>query len=114
MLLANGSRVHCSRYENTDLFLATLCGLGATGIILRVTLQAEPAFQLKETHEPMSVVQVIERLETLFTEGEHTRIWWYPRTNRVRVDRANRCYEVRLLCILILWHHYRKSSVDFL
>ncbi|KAF9508044.1 hypothetical protein BS47DRAFT_1488540 [Hydnum rufescens UP504] len=93
MLLADGSRVHCSRSENTDLFLATLCGLGATGIILRVTLQTERAFRLKETHEAMHIDKAIGQLETVFTEAEHTRMWWYPQTNRVRVDRANRCYE---------------------
>ena len=36
-----GQIVHCSREENSDLFLATLGGMGLTGHILEVTVQME-------------------------------------------------------------------------
>ena len=39
LLTADGSRVTCSRSENADLFIATICGLGSTGIILVVQLE---------------------------------------------------------------------------
>ncbi|CAO1619407.1 unnamed protein product [Jaminaea pallidilutea] len=42
-----GIRVQrCSRQENPDLFNATLCGLGATGLIVAVKVALEPAFRL--------------------------------------------------------------------
>lgn len=43
--------VTCSRTERPDLFNATLCGLGATGIIVSVTLSVEHAFRLEQVTE---------------------------------------------------------------
>lgn len=41
----------CSRTENTALFNATLCGLGATGLIVEVTLEVDHLFKLKQVSE---------------------------------------------------------------
>lgn len=50
--LASGTAlVRCSRTERPELFNATLCGLGATGIIVLVTMQVERAFCLKQVTE---------------------------------------------------------------
>lgn len=43
--------VHCSRTDQPELFNASLCGLGATGLITHVKLAAEPAFQLHQLAE---------------------------------------------------------------
>ena len=43
--------VTCSRTERADLFNASLCGLGATGVIVSVTLSVEPAFRLEQITE---------------------------------------------------------------
>lgn len=72
MMLADGSRVRCSRNENQELFLATSCGLGATGLIMRVTLQVERAFRLQESHVPFEFDEVVGRLDELFAASEHT------------------------------------------
>ena len=50
--LASGTQVvHCHRDERPDLFNASLCGLGATGVIVTVTLAIEPAFRLRQVCE---------------------------------------------------------------
>ncbi|WFC97900.1 hypothetical protein MYAM1_000622 [Malassezia yamatoensis] len=50
--LLNGAQiVKCSRIEKPELFNATLCGLGATGIIVSATLSVEPAFRLEQVTE---------------------------------------------------------------
>lgn len=50
--LASGTQVvHCDRDERPDLFNASLCGLGATGVIVTVTLAIEPAFRLRQVCE---------------------------------------------------------------
>ncbi|KDN36392.1 FAD-binding domain-containing protein [Tilletiaria anomala UBC 951] len=43
--------LHCSRTVRPKLFNATLCGLGATGLIVRVKLAVEPAFRLRQLSE---------------------------------------------------------------
>lgn len=41
----------CSRRENEELFNATLCGLGATGLIVEVTIAVDYLFKLKQVSE---------------------------------------------------------------
>jgi L-gulonolactone oxidase len=104
MLLADGSRVVCSRCKNEDLFLATLCGLGITGLIVTVKLQVEAAFRLKETRDVIPFDECLDDLDMHAESAEHVRIWWFPQTNCVRLLKANRTSEVctisRPLCLL--------------
>ncbi|KNZ71577.1 L-gulonolactone oxidase [Termitomyces sp. J132] len=78
LLLANGNRVFCSRNERPDLFIATICGLGATGLILSIQLEVEPAFRLKEIQESMSFDDFIHRFDELVYSAQHVRFWWFP------------------------------------
>ena len=98
ILLADGSRVRCSRQERPDLFLASICGIGATGLILEITLEVEPAFRLKEVQENHSFDEVVQNLDTIARSAEHVRLWWFPQADVVRVSTANRTSEVRLAC----------------
>lgn len=41
----------CSRKKNSDLFNASLCGLGATGLIVEVTIAVDYLFKLKQVSE---------------------------------------------------------------
>lgn len=43
--------IFCSRKQNPDLFNATLCGLGATGLIVEVTIKVDHWFKLKQISE---------------------------------------------------------------
>lgn len=43
--------VSCSRAENAELFNASLCGLGTTGLIVEVTLAVDHWFKLKQIAE---------------------------------------------------------------
>ncbi|KAJ7777522.1 D-arabinono-1,4-lactone oxidase-domain-containing protein [Mycena maculata] len=85
--------VACSPTENIDLFRATICGLGATGLILTITLELEPAFRLKDEHTMVPFSEVVGNLDTLKMRGEHVRLWWFPAIGRVRVSVANRTTE---------------------
>ncbi|SJX60067.1 related to L-gulonolactone oxidase [Sporisorium reilianum f. sp. reilianum] len=44
----------CSRQHNSNLFNATLCGLGSTGLITSVTLRVQDAFNLKQYSEELT------------------------------------------------------------
>ncbi|EJU01953.1 gulonolactone oxidase Lgo1 [Dacryopinax primogenitus] len=90
VLLADGSRVVCSNENNIGLFKATLCGLGATGMILRVKIQVEDAFRLAEKKEAVPFGSVIGDLENIAKSGEHVRLWWYAQADEIHVMRADR------------------------
>ncbi|KAL4071643.1 D-arabinono-1,4-lactone oxidase-domain-containing protein [Scleroderma yunnanense] len=93
LLLADGSHIPCSRTERSDLFIASICGLGSTGLILDVTLQVEPAFHLKEAQEMVAFHDCIRNLDSLVHASEHVRFWWFPAADQVRVCSANRSVE---------------------
>lgn len=94
LLLADGSMVRCSQHENTDLFNATLSGIGATGIILTVKATVEPRFRLKEVQESVSFDQFIGSMHRLMRSAQHPRFWWFPVAGNVRCCYANRTTEV--------------------
>ncbi|KAJ7075077.1 gulonolactone oxidase Lgo1 [Mycena belliarum] len=93
LLLADGARATCSRTERPDLFLASLCGLGATGIILRVQLSVERAFRLKDEQCERSFEDVVGHLDELVHSGEHVRFWWAAATHTVKCSVVNRTRE---------------------
>jgi hypothetical protein len=92
--------VNVTADEDGDLFRATLCGLGATGLILEVEIEVEAAFRLKETKTPYTVDAVLDNLDTIKASAEHVRAWWYPDGQGMIVGRANRVYEVRQIKLL--------------
>lgn len=94
LLLADGSRVSCSRYERPDLFIASICGLGSTGLILTIQLEVEPAFRLKEVQESVSFDETIKNLDKIVYAAEHVRLWWFPQVDVVRVSSADRTSKV--------------------
>lgn len=96
VLLANGELVACSHDERSDLFFATLSGLGCTGLIVTVQLSLEPAFRLREIQETVPFDDVVENLEGMVTRSEHVRLWWYPQSRAVRVSSADRTVKLQV------------------
>ncbi|TFK49972.1 L-gulonolactone D-arabinono-1,4-lactone oxidase [Heliocybe sulcata] len=97
LLLSDGSKVRCSREEYLDLFMATICGLGSTGLIMTIKYEVEPAFRLKERRFALSFDEAVERYFELAEESQHTRLWWFPQTNIMQVslaDRTDKCRHV--------------------
>src|SRR4051812_22288030 len=65
LVLADGSRLHCSAEENPDVFAAARVGLGALGVSTSVTLQCEPAFALAASETPEPLDDVLAELDEL-------------------------------------------------
>ncbi|KAJ7208588.1 D-arabinono-1,4-lactone oxidase-domain-containing protein [Mycena pura] len=103
LLLADGSVTTCSRHERRDLFIATLCGLGSTGIILSIKLQVEPAFRLKDEQCSRSFEDVVDNLDQLVRSAEHVRFWWIAATHTVKCSAVNRTREAKLPPISWFW-----------
>lgn len=85
--------VRVSRDQDPDLFIASLCGLGATGFLLEVEMDIEPAFRLRETKEAVDVDEVIDNLDIIKRSAQHVRVWWYYNGKGMIVGRANRTYQ---------------------
>ena len=79
-----------------ELFKASLCGLGATGLLIDLEVEVEPAFRLKEIKTPQSVDHVMTHFESIRRSAEHVRLWWYPDGHGIVVGRANRTYQASL------------------
>ncbi|KIJ61238.1 hypothetical protein HYDPIDRAFT_97107 [Hydnomerulius pinastri MD-312] len=106
LLLADGSRVSCSRQERPDLFIASICGLGSTGLILTVTLEVEPAFRLKEVQETIDFHECVRNMRSLVSASEHVRFWWFPAAGTMRVSSADRSVEPSRPVGSWLWHSF--------
>ncbi|WRT67989.1 uncharacterized protein IL334_004964 [Kwoniella shivajii] len=85
--------VKVSPTEDPDLFKASLCGLGATGLMLEVEIEVEEAFRLKETKHSETIDYVLDNLDHIKTSAEHVRVWWYPDGKGMVIGKANRTYQ---------------------
>ena len=65
MMTAAGEILHISKEENPELLPAVVLGLGALGIILSVTFQCEPAFNLHLKQYPAALKDVSKASESL-------------------------------------------------
>jgi L-gulonolactone oxidase len=92
LITTSGDTIKCSRDENSDIFLSALCGLGAIGIIIRVTIQCEPAFLLYQYNYPSTLDEVLEDLNDQKGSCDHFRFLWFPHTNYVSISNNNRIY----------------------
>lgn len=88
--------VRVSPTEDPDLFQASLCGLGATGLLLEIEVEVEPAFRLRETKQAKRVDYVFNNLDQIRRSAEHVRLWWYADADGIVVGKANRTYQVSL------------------
>ncbi|TFK69771.1 gulonolactone oxidase Lgo1 [Pluteus cervinus] len=104
LLLADGSRVTCSRNERSDLFIASICGLGCTGLIMNIQLAVEPAFLLKEVQDSLPFEEVMQRLDEFVYSSEHVRFWWFPTADSVRMSFCDRSQEPRNPAGSWWWH----------
>ncbi|KAJ2700376.1 D-arabinono-1,4-lactone oxidase [Coemansia sp. IMI 203386] len=86
----NGIRHECDKDNESDLFDAARCSLGALGIITQVTVQCEPAFNLHAVQVPENLDDVLNNLTEVVESAEHVRVWWFPHTDDTVVWRANR------------------------
>jgi FAD-linked oxidoreductase len=80
----DGEVTRCSPTENHDLFQASRLGLGATGVLSRVTIEAVPAFDLRAVEDVQPVDRVLEELDHLVDAHDHFEFFWFPTARRVQ------------------------------
>ena len=82
MVLADGSVVTCSPFEQRELWSAARVGLGALGIITKVTLRCVPLFALRAEEGPMGLDELLGRFDELTGSFDHFEAYWFPHTGR--------------------------------
>ncbi|KAF2673441.1 L-gulonolactone/D-arabinono-1,4-lactone oxidase [Microthyrium microscopicum] len=90
IVLGSGECVTASDKENSDLFHAALCSLGALGIIVEVEYQLVSDRRIEWLQTSMPLDDMLRDWSNgLWTQAEFTRIWWLPYSRRVIVWRAD-------------------------
>jgi FAD-linked oxidoreductase len=90
MVLGSGDIVTCGPEQDPDLFSAARVGLGALGVMTRVTLQCEPAYYLEAAEEGMPLAEVLGRLDELADSTDHFEFFWFPHTSVALTKRNTR------------------------
>jgi len=90
LVTGDGSVVRCSATDHPEIFSAARVGLGALGIVTAVTLQCEPAFELRASERPLPVGDVVRDLDALAASNEHVEFYWMPHTELALLKENNR------------------------
>ncbi|PHH76155.1 hypothetical protein CDD80_1749 [Ophiocordyceps camponoti-rufipedis] len=90
--LAGGRTERCDARVRPELFRAALLSLGALGVVVEVTIQAVPAFDIAWRQRMDAEARMLEswREGTLWTQAEFVRVWWFPYTRRAVVWRGDK------------------------
>lgn len=109
MVLGDGDIITCSPEQNPDLFCAARVGLGALGVMTRVTLQCEPAYYLEAAETGMPLDEVLNRLDEFADTTDHFEFFWFPHT-AIALTKRN----TRLSSPPAVTRSPRRASVDAL
>ncbi|MFG2334854.1 D-arabinono-1,4-lactone oxidase [Streptomyces sp. NPDC048604] len=90
LVLADGSVVTCSALVRPELFAAARIGLGALGVITRVTLQCVPLFALHARDAAAPVEETLERAQELADAEDHFEFFWFPHSTTTLTRRFRR------------------------
>jgi xylitol oxidase len=70
LVTADGELLRLSRDRDGDRFQGAVVGLGAVGVVTRVTLDVQPAFQVSQVvYENLDISQLEHRLDEVFAGG---------------------------------------------
>jgi len=89
MITASGDIVKLSRKQDGEAFLGAVVGLGALGVITKVTLDLQPTFQMKQyVYENLPLQQMQEHFDAIEASGYSVSLftdWQKKRVNEVWV-----------------------------
>ncbi|MEU6734422.1 D-arabinono-1,4-lactone oxidase [Streptomyces physcomitrii] len=90
LVLADGSVVTCSARERPELFAAARLGLGALGVLTKVTLQCVPLYALRAVDSKQPLDRVLDEVHRLAEENDHFEFFWFPHTETALTRRFTR------------------------
>lgn len=83
-------RMVLSATQNPELFALAKCGLGALGVVTKLTIQCVPAHRLAEKTTVMTLDEVRQHHTRWLLEYQHLRYMWIPFTDAVVVVQCRR------------------------
>lgn len=90
MVTADGSVVRCSPDLRPDLWSAARVGLGAFGILTKITLRCVPLFSMRAEEGPIGLDELLESFDELAAGYDHFEAYWFPHTRTTLTKRNTR------------------------
>lgn len=90
LVTADGTVISCSRDSHPDVFAAARLGIGALGIITKMTIRCVPAFALHADERPWTLSAVLQDMEGFARSADHAEFYWFPHTDAINVKRNTR------------------------
>src|SRR6201998_1544369 len=91
IVTANGDVIHLSRDKDGDQFLGAVVGLGAIGVVTRVTLDLLPTFQVAQTvYQNLNFDQLEHNFDSIFGAGYSVSLftdWQHHQATQVWIKR---------------------------
>jgi len=78
LLLATGEIIHCDASENTEVFAAGRCAMGALGVMVEIGMKLRPIYRLAEKNFLLPVEELWPQLESLIAANRHFEFFWFP------------------------------------
>jgi L-gulonolactone oxidase len=90
LVTADGEVLRCSATEDPEIFHAARVGLGALGVVTKVTLACVPAFNLHHVERRHRLDEVLDDLDSFVDANEHFEFYWLPHTDYCATIANNR------------------------
>ncbi|PWD95284.1 FAD-linked oxidoreductase [Dietzia maris] len=90
LVAADGSVLSCSPTSHPEVFEAARLGIGALGVITKMTIRCVPAFALRAEEHPWTLSAALQDLEGFARSADHAELFWFPHTDAITVKRNTR------------------------
>ena len=95
VVTGTGELIRCDEHERPELLRVARVGVGALGIVTRMTLQCVPAFDLHATETVEPLEELLDNFEKHMASHDHMEFFWVPGSRHAHVKRNNRTGEPR-------------------
>lgn len=86
----NGELIWCDDETNPELLSVARVGIGALGVVTKVTLQCVPAFNLHVRETVENLDDLLDGFAEHAASNDHFEFFWVPGTKQAMVKRNNR------------------------
>lgn len=90
LVTAGGDVLSCSATEEPEVLHCARVGLGALGVVTKVTLRCVPAFNLHHVEQPRRLHDVLAELDEQVAANDYFEFYWLPHTDSCATIANNR------------------------